>query len=218
MGKFWLVVAGTGRCGTKFMSEVLKSVGVNCTHQNFFGVWYIGNMMTAENMEQKIQAQLTNEWSQDADSSWLAGPFVAMAKQAGWKVVHLVRKPRLVINSLVKCQVFESEKRYGNFYHFAYKHCPAMRNEPTEKERAARFYVNWNRMIEPHADILWNVERDPRTLLDLLDIDHEGREIFDNTAYNWRGGPLVDTQLDDLNPVLRRDVTEIAERYGYEWS
>lgn len=216
MGKFWLVVAGTGRCGTKFMSEVLKSAGVHCTHQQFFTASHEQSYMTREGMADKLVAWRTNEWAQNAESSWLAAPFLSLPQMEGLKVVHLVRHPKKVINSLVKCQVFESLKRYGNFYNFAYQYCQGMEFQQTPKERAAYFYVVWNSMIEPWADIRWMVERDARMLLDKLGIEHDDN-IFNNTSYNQRTGPRVDTKLDDLNPPLRAAVERISERYGYEW-
>jgi len=175
-------------------------------------------MIDRESMAVKLKQWNTNQWAQEADSSWLAAPFLDLAKGYDLTVVHQVRHPKKVIDSLGKCGVFEREKWYGNFCRFAYEHCPAMHDEPTVKERAARFYVDWNTMIEPWADVFWRVEQDPRGLLDRLGIDHEGKTLFDDTAYNGRYGPHTDTKLDDLNPRLRGEIEEITERYGYVWT
>lgn len=216
MGKFWLVVAGTGRCGTKFMSEVLKSAGVRCTHQHFFTCSYNGNLVTRDVMAERLVAWRDNEWAQNAESSWLAAPFVRLPEMEGLTVVHLVRHPKKVIDSLVKVEVFEREDRYGNFYRFAYKYCPGIAHEKTPKERAAHFYIAWNAMIEPWADVRWSVERDAALLLNRLGIQHD-EKLFSDTSYNERHGPHVDTKLEDLNPWLRNAVERISERYGYKW-
>jgi hypothetical protein len=136
---------------------------------------------------------------------------------AGVKVVHLLRDPKKVIDSLVKVQVFEERKRYGLYVDFAYYHVPAMHREDTPQKRAARFYVEWNRMIEPYADFSWQVEGDVRVLLDRLGIEHRGRDVFNDTAYNGRGGPTSDVQPEDFGGYLRRDLREIVWDYGYEW-
>jgi hypothetical protein len=225
----WLVVTGTGRCGTKFMSKVLGSVGVNCTHQQIFRPSRGGpgspevlpsltELCTVEDVRRRVATQKGGCWGWEAESSWLAPPFLGIPEMEDVTVVHLVRHPKRTIDSLVKVEVFEARDRYGLYYDFAYEHVPEMRGQGTPKRRAAAFWVQWNRMVEPHADVTWRVEQDPRGLLDLLGIGYEGKEVYGDTTCNGRGGPRVDVKLGDLGPALRDEVLDAAARYGYEWS
>lgn len=219
----WLVVTGTGRCGTKFVSEVLNSVGVKCTHQGLFQPhmpWSHDppTLITPEEMGRQVAGLRQARHGWEAESSWCAAPFLGLPEMEGVTVVHVVRHPKRTIDSLVKVEVFEERKRYGQYVDFAYEHAPEMREQGTRQRRAAAFYVAWNRMIEPHADVFWRVEDDPRGLLDRLGVSYEGKEIYNDTTCNGRGGPRSDVRLADFGPALRADLLEMAGRYGYEWS
>lgn len=223
-----LVVTGTGRCGTKFTSKVLESVGVHTMHQFIFRPGRGGpgspevlpeltELVTVEDIRYRVKGYKASKWGPQAETSWLAAPYLDVPEMRGVVRVHLVREPRKVINSLVKCEVFERRDRYGLYTDFAYHWVPQMRQESTPIRRAGRFYVNWNRMIEPHADIFWNVEADRVGLLDLLGIPWEGCDVFNETNYNWRTGPAIDCSLADFDEPLLSELKQITGEYGYEW-
>lgn len=223
-----LVVTGTGRCGTKFTNRVLRSVGIHAEQQFIFRPGRGGpgspetdpklvELVTVEDIRYRVAAYKASQWGPQADTSWLAAPYLDIPEMEGVTTVHLVRHPRKVINSLVKCEVFEDRDRYGLYTDFAHRWVPEMHNMSTPIERAGMFYLRWNEMIEGRADFFWNIESDRLGLLDLLGIPWEGCEVFNEIGYNKRGGPFVDCKLEDFRPWLRKDLLEMGERYGYEW-
>lgn len=224
----WLVVTGTGRCGTKFTNKVLGSISLKCMHQGVFRPGRGGpgspevdpglvELVTVADVKQRVATQKAGRWGWVAETSWLAAPYLGIEEMEGITVVHLVRHPKKVIDSLVKCQVFEVRERYGLYYDFAYHWVPQMRYLKTPEERAAEFYVKWNNIIEPYADVFWRVEDGPEGLLDKLGLDYEGYELFNNTRYNTRGGTPGDVQPEKLHPMLADELLSMTERYGYEW-
>jgi hypothetical protein len=224
-----LIVTGTGRCGTKFINRVLRSVGVHAEHQFIFRPGRGGpgsretgpdcplELVTVDDIRYRVRQYQQSQWGPQAETSWLAAPYMKIPEMKEMVTVHLVRHPKQVIDSLVKCQVFEHRERYGLYYDFAHYWVPEMAGMDTDIERAGIFYVRWNQMIEGHADIFWNVEADRLGLLDLLGIPWEGHEVFNEIGYNGRTGPFVDCQLEDFRPTLRRELLDMAGRYGYEW-
>lgn len=171
-----------------------------------------------DDVRYRVNAYKASEWGPQADTSWLAVPYLNLPEMQDIAKVHLVRHPRKVINSLVKVEVFERRDRYGLYTDFAYHWVPEMRGETSAKERAAMFYLCWNELAEQGADYFWRVEDGPHGMLDMLDIPHEGKDVFNVVGYNGRGGPLVNTRLEDLRPGLQDDVLEMCGRYGYDWA
>lgn len=220
-GYLWLVVAGTGRCGTKFMTEVLNSVNVPCAHQHIFQASnpFTGNKtMVTEEYTDKLVTQLRQSSPvYDADSSWCVTPFLGMPCMQGLQVVHLVRHPKKVIDSLIKVRVLDNEDLYGWYTRFAHHHVPEMREWEAIADWAGTFYLRWNEMTEPHATVRWRVEDSVRGLLEQLDITYEGMELFDDTTYNTRWGRRSDVHLGDFAPQVRDELLEMSGRYGYEW-
>lgn len=228
MSGLCLVVTGTGRCGTKFTSKVLESAGLSVKHQFIFRPGRGGpgspevlpeltELVTVEDIQYRLNAYKASDWGPEAETSWLAAPYLKLPEMAGIVTVHLVRHPKKVIDSLVKCEVFENRHRYGLYTDFAHYWVPEMKQEPTPIARAGRFYVNWNRIIEGWTNIFWNIEADRLGLLDLLGVHYDGRDIFNQIGYNGRGGPAIDCDLDDFGPKLRAEILQIAREYGYEW-
>lgn len=224
----WLVVTGPGRCGTKFTNRVLQSVGLTTGHQFIFRPGRGGpgspevlpelkELVTVGDLRHRVKAYKASEWGPQAETSWLAVPYLDLPEMDDITTVHLVREPRKVINSLVKCQVFEARNRYGLYYDFAHHWVPEMRDLDTAIQRAGMFYLRWNEMAEGRCDHFWNVEKDVTGLLDALGIDYAGRDIFDDTSYNQRGGPFVDCGLDDFPEPLRGELENMAYCYGYQW-
>jgi len=190
-----LLITGSGRCGTGYVAMVLRSVGIRCGHEDVFGLagW-------------KHVQKVRDSWQ--ADSSWLAVPFLDCL--TGVKVVHLVRNPKDTINSMVNCRLFE---RPGFPYARWLRHyLPSVDDYEEVADKAAHWYIEWNKCIEPFADVFHRVEDDAQLLLQKLSIDHEGKELFADKKCNTYPGNS-DVQLSGLERA--DDVMAMAERYGY---
>ena len=207
---WWLLLTGTGRCGTGYMSQVLTSVGVKCSHEGMF-------MPDAPEVTiEKIRIRQDNAWwGWEACSSWLAAPYLGRPELANVTIVHLVREPKKVIDSQMRIRAFEGNDRRWRDWQLRW--LPELEGKPP-LEQAAIFYVKWNRMIEPHADIRWRIEDSTLTLLDKLGIDWHDKPVYADKTYNSRAGwGPSNVDLDSLPEPLRGELRETGERYGYEW-
>lgn len=212
MRPFWLLGTGTGRCGTGYFARVLSSVGVQCSHEGVFGP--DSHEQTMERIATRIDPANT-WWGWEAESSWLAAPYLGLPELEGVTVVHLVRHPKKVIDSQMRIRAFEG--KHPRFHEWQMRHLPELEGLPP-LHQAALFYVRWNQMIEPHADIRWQIEGGILRLLDMLDIDWHDKEIYQDRRHNSRAGwGQSDVDLDGLPEPLRSDLQEITTRYGYQW-
>jgi hypothetical protein len=206
---FWLLATGTGRCGTGYFARVLNSTGMQCSHEGLFRTDH-----PAET-RRRIQERIDNAWwGWEAESSWLAAPHLWRPEMEGMTVVHLVREPKKVIDSQMRIRAFDRED--DTFYRWQLRWLPELAEmEPVE--RAVYFYVKWNAMIEPFASLRWRIEDDVCGLLSLLEVDTDGKELFDDKRYNSRAGfRSSDVDLDGLREPLRSALRKTGERYGYE--
>jgi len=208
--RMWLLVTGQGRCGTGYVAHVLSSAGVMCTHEKVF------NLRGWEWAQEQIGLRaLYPEWGWQADSSWLAMPYLGKPSVQDMTVVHLVRHPRNVIRSLARIQNWTAT-RYERGQSFLYKHMPELLEYDDPNERSAFFWTEWNKRIRPFADITHRIEDDVRGLLDTLDIEYNEADLYDNTHYNTRAFvPEQQFELGDLSPELWDMVADEMSLYGY---
>ena len=132
------LITGTGRCGTGYVAAVLNACQVPCGHETVYrpdgpGDW--GNVR--------------------ADSSWMAAPHLKGFKGT---IVHLLRNPLHVVNSLLGIGFFNPEIDHGKYREYARRYCPQAFQTDDPILAAATFVVEWNRMITPYADLTFRVE------------------------------------------------------------
>lgn len=198
------IITGTGRCGTGYAARLLSSAGMPCGHETVFS--FDGyDLLRAPGLK--------------ADSSWLAAPFLDDEDLAGIQVVHLVRHPQHVIESLVRMRFFSGEvEAYQPYLDFARKYLPSLDDLDCPIEKASFFYIYWNRLIEavkPDA-IRVRVEDGPGAILEALGIDPGDWELFDDRTYNTRGDLSEVVSLDNLPTRMRSHLRMMANEYGYE--
>jgi len=143
------VVTGTGRSGTGFMSKVLSTAGVPCHHEKVFG--YDGP-----------------EWGwRRGDSSWMAAPFL---DGFDGYVLHVLRDPLRVVNSFVGVGFFDDDPAavHVPYVEFAKGWAPEVWELGSPVERAVAWWVVWNELIAPFAD-LW-VRLEDVTGVDLVGV------------------------------------------------
>lgn len=206
-----LLVTGTGRCGTGYMSKVLTSVGVKCTHERVF---------TLEGWQyalEHLKARRRNpHWGWQADSSWLAAPFLQKPELHCLTVVHLVRHPKKVIESNLRLHFF-THPHYGPYFRWMAKFIPKIDDFDTSQDKVVYWYLKLNQISEARADLFHRVENDPVMLLNKLGIDWHDKEIYDNTEYNSRPGyGPVEFDIDAIRPELKDRLLAMTEQYGYE--
>ena len=201
------VITGTGRCGTGYLAMVMSALGIDCGHETVFG------------------PKATGWGNRRGEASWMAVPFLeqlqpfVMADLVDMPfVVHLVRNPLDVVNSLMGIGFFDDEPIEG---HHAYlEYVPDhVRAEASPLERACRFVVEWLERSEALADVTLRVESlTGAALVPLVHAAgayHSAGEIDQKLAMapkdvNHR--PRGEYGWGDVTDQLRA----AAVRYGYE--
>jgi len=105
------LVTGTGRCGTVYMARLLTLAGIPCGHESIFdwkGITWAKRRLAGEvplELSSISTIRLENgrwspepEWLTDveaieAESSYMAAPFLEESFLSETKVIHLVRHP-----------------------------------------------------------------------------------------------------------------------------
>lgn len=192
------VVTGTGRCGTGYMAQVLTDLGVPCGHEQ---VW------TDQGV--RPQPQLAG------DASWMAIPDLDSYRGT---VIHLVRNPLDVINSLVGIKFFSDPATHGDHHRFA---AGMVDMSGDDLQDAMRWWLLVNLQAEQHADLTVPIE-DPdwplllKTIGRQRDPDTIDKAVADvPRTVNHR--PRARLKWRDLpaGPV-KDELIVMAGRYGYK--
>lgn len=205
-----VIVTGTGRCGTGYVSRILQKVKVPADHERFFNPWH----------------HEFPEWGR-ADVSWLAAPFLARYSSA--HIVHLVRNPLDTVSSLVAVKLFDDEfddefdgEAVVPYREFIREHCPEAFAPDDPVERASEFYVRWNEKVEPYATQRIRLE-DQVTSDNMLPVANAAGGRF-STRHLEAAIAEVPTDVN-TRPTFRPDLTwddipeaakAIGRKYGYE--
>lgn len=131
------VVAGTGRCGTKYMAAFLSAIGIRCGHEAVYGphgIHYREGLV--------------------ADSSYMSVPFL---NEFSGKVIHIVRRPLDVVKSFVGIGFFSRDLDMP-FRKWAWEYFERSGDPVID---AMRWWVDWNKRIEPYASIRVRIEDMP---------------------------------------------------------
>lgn len=225
-----MIVTGTGRCGTVFMSNVLTSIGWPCGHEAIFGPEGLGRAkevikgsLPAENSEISRHGDVLSEgMNLVGDSSYMAAPFL---REFDALVVHLVRNPIPVVASLTggffrnftrnQPTEFEDAPDHIRYESFIYKHVPELSGDMPQLDRACLFYLRWNGMIESsgRVDIRHRVEDPAERVLKLF--SHEG-DCFSDTRCNSFADSSRRWSLNQIeNQEIRSEIKDMMKRYGY---
>lgn len=194
------VVTGCGRSGTGYVSQLLSALGVPCGHEAIYGPtgpggW--GGLL--------------------GDSSWLAVPYL---DEFDGTVIHLVRDPRKVVESHLRIQFFADHHR-TSYQQALRRAAPEVFHPGGQFERACRYWVLWNGIVERHTDQRIPVEGlDPANLLGALGASAlaEDQALIQRvlaavpTTYNSRQGRTAPNVGWDELPG---DVRALALKYGY---
>lgn len=203
------VVTGPARSGTKYVATLLSEAGMKCGHEGVFNSW--GSNFTRAPRWQ-------DETDYLGDSSFIVAPFIPEVK-GKLKVVHLVRPPLDVIRSIVGIgHVGDNRAPWVQFLNAHIN----LTQFPPGPQRAAAYWVRWNRLIRHHEpDLTWDVTRITSdeilelAMLTEIDVDPAaaGRAVQStDRAINHR--ERADwVNLDHLGRV-RDEVVALADQLG----
>jgi hypothetical protein len=226
------LVTGTGRCGTLFMSNLLTSVGLPCTHEAIFtpnGMEWAKKVVAGEEpiINSKISRGncLSDAIAREeivAESSFMAAPFI---EGINADIIHVVRDPIKVVGSMIG----DGFKNFSNPYptHFEeypdhvahekliYDHLPELSEDMPQIDRGCLFYVLWNRMIEESGKVKFfhKIENDTAELREFLGYKQTGwysnkKCNSVNLSKKWR--------IQDIkSPRIRDEMVDMMKRYKY---
>ncbi|NBT57388.1 hypothetical protein EBT16_01245 [bacterium] len=223
------IVAGTGRCGTLFMANLLTSMGFPCTHEAIFtpeglerAKRVIGQAEPAVSSRISRGENLSDyELDIVAESSYMSAPFL---KKFDAKVIHVVRNPSGVVASMIG----DSFKNFTNPHpthiedfpdhlaheEFMYEHVDELRQEMSQIDRCCLFYIRWNEMIEKsgRVAIRHRIEDGTDELKELFGF--KGK-CYDNTKCNSL--PSSTWSFSDIqSKSIKNDLFDMMSRYGYK--
>lgn len=192
-----LLITGTGRSGTHFISKVLKQIGYDVPHES------VGKRGTA---------------------SWkhiVPGTFVYIGKNreveidaSGFsRTLHQVRHPLKVIASM---HTFSKSTwaHMAKYIEVDLEAAPAL--------RGMQAWVRWNQLIEPQADWRFQIEKIKQVFPEFC--HHAGIEVakFPTVPHEARDSrvsrfdALYWEDLVAADPAMAEEVRALAIRYGYE--
>jgi hypothetical protein len=223
------VITGCGRSGTNYIATVMRRMGVSCGHENVF----------------RHQSRPPFDFhGYDGDASWLAAPWLTSLPD-DVVAIHQLRDPMPTIRSWVSTGLFDRVRLEGGLIRhlgkrllhappagyyahrvFVRRHAPEVFTERGPVTRAARYWVDWNRMVE-HASAghpylsfgLGQIDEGLVTrILDLIEVPNHDRigEALSSVPHDVNARPPRAQVTDDdvLSGPLGTQVIELAERHG----
>jgi hypothetical protein len=162
--KIKIIITGTGRCGTLYISKLLSFCNIFCGHETIFdhSSWnkILQRIYGNEELNlSKIAKKNYGDYLKDniivGDSSYMAMPYLDMNIFNDCFFVHIIRNPIDVINSFCHNMHYFYDDPYSSldefnrkYINFIYKHVPDIKKYKNPYEKAACFYLYWNDQIE----------------------------------------------------------------------
>ena len=134
-----------------------------------------------------------------SECSWLAAPFTQQLQDWGQKIIHLVRHPIKVINSLIGIDFWNGEG-HKHYRDFAVRYTPGgIASILTPIEKSMLYWLKWNKQLSD--------KNFPRLRLE---------DIANKPQLNARKRANI-LSWDDLpqNNSLSNDIQTLARTYGY---
>jgi hypothetical protein len=216
------------------MARLLTSVGVPCSHEMIFdyrGLECAEKRMSGEHYMQLSWASRAkydngkwtelDEWLPDtreiqAEASYMAAPYLSSTLLRDSKIIHVVRDPIKVINSFCNyIDFFKRESASNDYEQFVYNHLPELTYDISQYDRAALFWVRWNKMIEDSKpDLFYRVEDDATKVLDFL--GKQGPCFSDNQINSFKKPAAEKFSIDKIkSKFIMEEFVTLGKRYGY---
>ena len=195
------LVIGTGRCGTGYIYKLFNKAGIPTTHEGYFGPGGpVGNRL--RNQKHRVEC------------SWLAVPYLNEPWFPDTKIIHIVRQPIKVINSLLSIGFFEQERRV-KYKNFAYKHLDGLSDKDNSIDKAVYYFIKWNWLCYNRKDYLHRIEDDPKILLEY--VGGSTNNIYSDktyNSYNRHKYKEIKLTIDDIGKY-KNEFIWISEVLGY---
>jgi hypothetical protein len=221
------VITGCGRSGTVYMAKLLCSVGISCGHESIF----TNKGLTEARL--RLDGSATNsdvsgggiQENIEADSSYMAAPFLQEDILGETNVIHVVRNPIKVINSFVESfHYFWSNEFYNppgsdpefKYQKFIYSHVPELYMSMDRWTRACLYYVRWNQMIEKLSigknHVLHRLENDVSDVFKFINVEPKEyyKEVANKSEYE------ITCNIKDIpKSEIKDEFVEMSHRYEY---
>jgi len=216
--KLKYTITGTGRCGTLNIARNFTLAGIPCGHESIFDIGGIDTAKKRLNGEIKIHASgISTEFGNksvwfdplliQADSSYMAAPFLEDEVLRDTIIIHLKRDPLKVISSFVKNLGYF--KTLDNPWEkFIYLHVPTILDFETPLERACEYYIKWNEMISKHNVVVHKIEDNPNILFEKLNLSRLEKLSNERNFFNNR---KEDFQIEEIPNKFKERIYEIYE-------
>ena len=220
------LITGCGRSGTVYMARLLTSVGIPCGHEAIFdqyGLDYARKRLSGElpiqtswvsrSVEKNGRRIEGEQWlygEVQAESSYMAAPFLGSDILTDTKIIHVIRDPVKVVNSF--CNYLNYFGKGANDYEsFIYEYLPRLKESMPQYDRAALYWIRWNEMVA--ADLVHRVEDGPQEVLGFLGVI--GPCYNDETANTFRKSSERFAVSKIESDVIRDEFVAVGRRYGY---
>jgi len=216
---------GTGRNGSVYLARVFSSIGIMCGHECIFD--YLGIDIALDRLKGKEPIKLSEVSSRErqdwfksriiqADSSYMAAPYLAHDCLKDTKIIHIVRHPLQVISSfLYDVEHFQDNPKTKLWDDFIISILPELKDIEIPLERACYFYTQWNMMIEPYSHILYKIEDDIKVLLSKLGIKYHNY-YYEDKYTNSFGVRDRNITLEEIpEGKIKDDFLLMFQKYNY---
>lgn len=216
------VVVGCPRSGTGYLSRLLEEAGVKCGHEDVFSIFSFDCLFYG-----------LAKPAYEADSSFLAAPYLGIYKNTNTKIIHITRHPLKVISSLMNLDFFSQErdatyKHHQLFVMHIYTNLPNLQSYKHQIDKCAYFYLEWNNLIEQNKtslDItrfkLEDIAESPNNFLGQIDDElvitksTDLKEAFNTKSHEKKHNKQY--SLNDIkDPKLHRQLSDLLKIYDYE--
>lgn len=212
------LVVGTGRSGTVYMARLLSSLGIPCGHESIFS--YDGISKAITRLQDGAECSFISsdvKWLKpdailNAECSYMAAPYLDHEILKNTKIIHAVRNPMKVITSFVDGFNY-FKKNEGDYQKFIYKIFPELLDISNPYNRAAKYYILWNKMIEKRNNFFFNVESSPYKLMKYLGVEKDDY-YRERNANHHRDLAYRDYEIIK-DEKIRANLLELARKYGY---
>ena len=178
-----VIITGTGRCGTLTAARIFG-----------FSHEYLFSPLTLEKSAEVVISQLPYA---GGEVSWMAAPFV---KDFGpcHKVIHLVRHPMGVINSLEAIDPWSFDGWWMSKYaRFKDKYLPELVHLKNRLEKFMYVYIHWNNFVEGYPRIRVEDLRNAPTM-----------NAKKRGSLSWKDLP---------DGTIKRGLATVSSNYGYDY-
>ena len=193
------VITGTPRSGTTYVADLLTRNGLHTTHERITYSSFVTLSGTGTHLQPP------------GESTHRAAPHVRSLRNQHTVIVHLLRPPIDTIASIVARNLLNNP----GVAEAIEANVPWVLNEPTGPRRAARYWLEWNTLVEGAADLTWRLgEIGPRHVAALAALTGLTAPRYEDVPVPNPGVKRPRISADELGSNLYKEVISAANRYA----